>query len=111
MNVLGRIVLAIAVVPLVAIVLWLVIAATDDPRGYLALTRSGLLLVGLGTLVWGVLWLRPGVASLGLLFIAIGFATFALGVPGVAPEASDGPVIAGQAERLGRGLAQPLDTQ
>lgn len=108
MNTLGRMLLALALVPLSLVALWLAIAAIDDRTTYMALGRSGLLLIGLFALVWGVLLLRPGIAALGLMFLVSGFVTFGVDLSEASPSAPVGLEVSDFLCRVGCGLTRPL---
>ncbi|TWU20733.1 hypothetical protein [Bythopirellula polymerisocia] len=60
-------------------VLWLGIAEFIDQPTYLALARSGLLMIGLATIVWAGLRDQPRMVGMGLALIGIGFLTFYYG--------------------------------
>ncbi|TWU21309.1 hypothetical protein [Bythopirellula polymerisocia] len=60
-------------------VLWLGIAEFIDQPTYLALARSGLLMIGLATIVWAGLRDQPRMVRVGLALIGIGFLTFYYG--------------------------------
>lgn len=58
-----------------AFALWLAIAFLTGPGEYLALIRSGFLLLGLAGIAWGLLRRRGDTFGLGLGLILIGFAS------------------------------------
>ena len=56
------------------LILWLGLSLVDG-HSYLSLIRSGFLLIGLMTIVWGVLRHLNDLVQIGVLLLAIGFAT------------------------------------
>ena len=76
MSRLTQILSAILIVVLMPLALWLAIAFAADERGYAALARSGLLLIGLASMAWGVLRNRPAAVGWGLVLVTLGFVTF-----------------------------------
>lgn len=61
-----------------AILFWMVLARTMDHWDYLALARSGMLLLGLAATAWGILWQRTRLIWAGLGLLAAGLLTFAI---------------------------------
>ena len=68
-----RYVLAIAAVIMVG---WLLLGASVDEQRYLDLARSGLLLVGLFTMVWGAVTRSGELIRVGLAALALGWISF-----------------------------------
>ena len=75
MNNLSRILTFLAAVLLAPLAVWLLIAGLAGRQEYLALTRSGLLLVGLVGLLWGIIRHRFAIVLVSLLIILLGFLT------------------------------------
>jgi hypothetical protein len=68
----------VCLLTIMPLVLWLTIAAIADSSDYLALLRSGFLLLGLSLGVgWGLLRNKPRLVFLGLGLALLGYLTFA----------------------------------
>jgi len=76
MSRLSQILSAVLTIVLMPLAVWLAIAFAAHERGYAALARSGLLLIGLASMAWGVLRHRPAGVGWGLALVALGFLTF-----------------------------------
>ena len=76
MAFMNRIVTGIGLCIALALVMWLAIAFGATRSDYLALARSGLLLIGLGTLIWGAIWWRVYLVMTGLFLLLVGLVTF-----------------------------------
>lgn len=86
MNNLTRIFAFLAAVLIAPAALWLAVAAAGQQQ-YLALARSGFLLIGLFGMLWGLFRRRPSLVVVGIALVAVGFLSyFALpsGTDGVA---------------------------
>ncbi len=86
MTPLSRILSLIGAVLFMPLVLWFAIAFLAGEAEYLALVRSGFLLLGLMGIGWGLLRQQPRIAYLGFAFIAVGFLTFLQGFALSVPE-------------------------
>lgn len=75
MNNLTRILIFLAAVLLAPVALWLTVAAASQHE-YLALARSGFLLIGLFGMLWGLFRRRPSLAAVGIALVAVGFLTY-----------------------------------
>jgi hypothetical protein len=79
MSSLSRILLFFILCCFTPLVLWLAIAEFAGQYTYLALSRSGFLLIGLVIIGWAGLRDRPQMVWVGLALIGIGFLTFYCG--------------------------------
>ena len=62
---------------LAALLLWISLAVgASDPQRFLALTRAGLLVLGLGGCAWGLLWQRVQIVLLSLLLLGLDVLSF-----------------------------------
>lgn len=82
MNSLTHILIFLAALIVAPFALWMAVAAANEQE-YLALARSGLLLIGLFGMLWGLLRRRLAVAAVGFTFVAVGFLTFLESPPGL----------------------------
>lgn len=104
MTFLNRLLSYLAAACLVVLTAWLLISFHAGRSDYLALARGGLLLVGLGTCIYGVLWLRSQIAMLGLVFMGLGFLSFFL----MSPPSPASPDAHDLVNQVSRGFHHPL---
>ncbi len=105
MSILSRILLFFILCLFAPLAVWLAIAEFADRPTYLALARSGLLLVGLATIGWAGLRDRARMVWLGLALIGIGFLTFSYALFSYGPFSSYGQSYACE---IGQRLATPI---
>ncbi len=75
MNNVTRVLIFLAAILVAPIALWLAVAAANQQE-YIALARSGLLLVGLFGMLWGLLRRRLSLAAVGIAFVVLGFLSY-----------------------------------